>query len=150
MDTSGSELSVLSAALKGAGIRMTHQRIEVFSELQASHGHPSVTEIYEGVRKRLPSISPDTVYRTLRLFSELGLIIPHSSTSSVTRFDVNVHEHHHFVCTRCSRIFDFTSSSIDPLEVPREAESFGEVQGVQLEVRGICRDCLRRERTQEE
>ena len=140
------ELDHLSRALKKAGIRMTHQRIEVFRELLNSHGHPSVTEIYEGVRKRLPSISPDTVYRTLRLFSELGMINPHSSTSSMIRFDVNVHEHHHFICTRCARIVDFTSTSSDGLEVPAEAELLGEVRGVQLEVRGICRDCLRRER----
>lgn len=145
-DALETELRSLSRALQNAGIRMTHQRIEVFRELLNSHGHPSVTEIYEGVRKRLPSISPDTVYRTLRLFSELGLINPHSSTSSVIRFDVNVHEHHHFICARCARIIDFTSSSTGGLEVPREAESLGEVQGVQLEVRGICRECLREER----
>jgi Fur family peroxide stress response transcriptional regulator len=127
---------------------MTHQRIEIYRELQASHGHPSVAEVYEGVRDRLPSVSLDTVYRTLRLFSELGIINPHSSTGSGVRFDVNTGDHHHFVCTRCGRTIDFTSSSHTATTIPVEAEALGEVQGTQLEVRGICTQCIRTEQNE--
>jgi Fur family peroxide stress response transcriptional regulator len=124
---------------------MTHQRMEIYRELLASHGHPSVAEVYEGVRDRLPSVSLDTVYRTLRLFSELGIINPHSSTGSGVRFDVNTQQHNHFVCTRCGRTIDFTSASLAGFEAPEEAGSLGIVHGMQLEVRGICTGCLREE-----
>lgn len=139
------ELEPLRFTLRTAGIRMTHQRIEIFLEIRRSHDHPSVAEVYEAVRGKMPSISLDTVYRTMRMFSELGLINRLSSTESSVRFDTNTCSHHHFFCTRCGGTIDFISRSLDDLEIPAEALKLGSVQRVQIEARGLCRECSEEE-----
>ncbi len=139
------ELEPLKIALHAADVRMTHQRIEIYLEIRRSQGHPSVAEVFEAVKERMPSISLDTVYRTLKMFSELGLINHLSSAESSVRFDTNTSSHHHFFCTRCRRIFDFISISLDDLEIPEEARKLGSVQVVQLEARGLCRECSKKE-----
>ena len=78
----------LREVLGTAGCRVTQQRIEVYRAVAESRSHPSVSEVHECVRKRLPTVSLDTVYRTLWKLSELGLISTVSSSctaSSVER-----------------------------------------------------------------
>jgi len=135
------ELAKLRMALKSAGLRMTPQRMEVYREMIRSSGHPGATEVHEGVRRRLPSISLDTVYRTLWKLVELGLLRPLVTTGDRIRFDPVLETHHHFVCTRCGRTIDFTSSELDNLEIPEAARRLGSVLDAHVEVRGICSSC---------
>ena len=51
--------------LKAAGVRVTHQRLEIFREVASSTAHPDAETVFRGVRDRLPTVSLDTVYRTL-------------------------------------------------------------------------------------
>jgi Fur family transcriptional regulator, peroxide stress response regulator len=139
------ELEPFRTVLHSAGVRMTHQRIEIFLEMRRSHGHPSVAEIFEAVRRKMPSISLDTVYRTLKMFSDLGLINRLSSVGSSVRFDTNTDSHHHFFCTRCGRTADFNSMFLDDFEIPEEAHKLGTVKEVQIEVRGLCKECADKE-----
>jgi Fur family transcriptional regulator, peroxide stress response regulator len=57
------------------------------------------------------------------------------------RFDANVGPHHHFVCTRCGKVGDFTSRDFDTLEVPREVSDIGEVASTHVQFRGLCSRC---------
>lgn len=133
-------------ALRGAGVKLTHQRLQIITELADSTGHPSVGEIYEAVRERIPSISLDTVYRTMRTLSGLGLIQPVGSGSERIRFDTDLCPHHHFVCCVCGEAFDFSSPELDALPVPEQARALGRVNGARVEVRGVCNRCLMKER----
>jgi Fur family peroxide stress response transcriptional regulator len=81
------------------GVKATHQRAEIYRELAGTNEHPDVETIYARVRKRIPAISLDTVYRTLRLLEKKGLISRVGSLGERTRFDANIDRHHHFVCT---------------------------------------------------
>ncbi len=67
-------LSVLSEALRSSGLRLTHQRLEVARELAGDDTHPDVESIYRGVRERVPTVSLDTVYRTVAALVEMGLV----------------------------------------------------------------------------
>ena len=58
---------------RGAGVKLTHQRMEVFREVALSGDHPDAETIYRRVRARIPTVSLDTVYRALWLLAELGL-----------------------------------------------------------------------------
>ena len=124
-----------------AGLRMTPQRLEIFREVARTDDHPDVESVRERVRDRLPNVSPDTVYRTLALFEELGLIRRVELLCDRARFDANTTRHHHFVCSECGRIEDFVSDEIDSYEPPPEVRSLGNVNSVHLHVRGVCNSC---------
>jgi Fur family peroxide stress response transcriptional regulator len=128
--------------LKASGVRVTHQRIEVFCEVLNSRLHPDAETVFRGVQARVPTISLDTVYRTLWLLNDLGLITTLGLPHERRRFDGNMRPHHHFVCTRCGLTADFYSDELDRLAVAEAVREFGDVDRTQVEVRGICRKCL--------
>ncbi|MDK9700246.1 MAG: transcriptional repressor [bacterium] len=124
-----------------AGIKLTHQRLVIFQEIAASDEHPDVEAVYQAVRKQLPTISLDTVYRTLWTLNDLGLITTLSPRRENIRFDPNLKQHHHFVCTNCGSIRDFESESFNSLAVPMEVQKFGTVVSTSVELRGLCEKC---------
>ena len=123
------------------GIVATHQRTEIYRELTGTTEHPSAEAIYKRVRARIPAISLDTVYRTLRLLESKGVISRAGFVGDRTRFDANTDRHHHFVCTECGLIGDFYSHALDRFSVPPEVSEMGSVDGVYVELRGRCRKC---------
>lgn len=126
-----------------AGIRVTHQRTEVYREVAAALDHPDVESIHRSVKKRIPQISLDTVYRTLRLFEEKGIITRVSYPGDRARFDGNTGQHHHFICTKCGLIRDFRSDELDAVRPRMKNVPCGRITSVQIELRGLCRRCAR-------
>jgi len=127
-----------------AGMKLTHQRTEIFREVARTDDHPDAQTIYGRVRERIPAMSLDTVYRNLWLLSDLGLIATLGPPRERARFDANVTSHHHFVCTRCGLAKDFYSQEFDRLRPPAEVESMGSVEAVHVELRGLCLSCRRK------
>lgn len=123
------------------GVRLTHQRMEIFREVAQTGDHPDAETIYKRVRERMPTVSLDTVYRTLWLLNDHGLITTLGPSRERTRFDANLTRHHHFVCVRCGLTRDFYSEELDDLELPRSAKAFGRIETTLVEVRGVCREC---------
>ena len=103
--------------------------------------HPDAETIYGRVRQRIPAISLDTVYRTLRMLEDMGIIARVGSMRYSTRFDANTDQHHHFVCRECGMIGDFSSDVLDRFPVPREVAEMGNVDSVYVELRGRCGKC---------
>lgn len=128
-------------ACRRQGVKATHQRTEILRELVATQEHPDAETIYARVRQRIPTISLDTVYRTLRMLEELGAIARVGATRDRARFDANTDRHHHFVCGECGTIGDFYSDVLDRFSVPREVAEMGSVDWVYVELRGRCRRC---------
>ncbi|MCA9488593.1 MAG: transcriptional repressor [Myxococcales bacterium] len=126
---------------RGAGIKLTHQRLEIFRELAGSEAHPDAETVFRAVRVRVPTVSLDTVYRTLWRLHELGLITTLGPRRDGIRFDSNVEPHHHYVCVRCGLVRDFQSSELDELRVPIAVGDFGDVLDARVEVRGVCSSC---------
>lgn len=125
-----------------SGIRATHQRREVLTELVRTGGHPDVETIFQRVRERIPTISRDTVYRTLSMLEEQGLATRVDLFSDRARFDPNIEPHHHFICTECGRVVDFKCEEAENVGLPEEVRQWGEVKSVRLQVRGVCNECL--------
>lgn len=136
-------LTHLTEGLKRSGVKLTHQRLEVCRDIASAADHPDAESVFRGVRERVPTISLDTVYRTLWTLRDLGLIDTLGVPRERTRFDPNTDQHHHFVCTRCGEARDFYSDELDRLRVPDEVRRLGVVQKTQVEVRGICLRCSR-------
>ena len=127
------------------GIKVTYQRLEIYRVLLEAKDHPSAEEIFSRVQARVPTISLDTVYRTLATFEKFGLIRKIYSLDEKARFDPNVSHHHHLVCLKCHRLKDFTWPEVDALPLPQETKEWGEIKDRYLELRGICRDCLKKQ-----
>ena len=140
-------LSAFVAALRSNGLRLTHQRLEVARELAGGDSHPDAETVYRAVRAHVPTISLDTVYRTLWLLSDMGLITTLGLPRERYRFDGNMRPHHHFVCTRCGLTGDFYSEELDRLSVAETVKEFGVADRTQVEVRGLCRNCVENEDT---
>lgn len=134
-----------AAVARESGIKLTHQRLEIFRELAANDAHPDAEALHRAVRERMPTVSLDTVYRTLWLLHELGLITTLGPRREAVRFDVNLEPHHHFVCTRCGLVRDFQSEELDHLRVPDAVKDMGGVLEARVEVRGVCARCQTQE-----
>ncbi len=123
------------------GIKATYQRTEILRELVASAEHPDAETIYARVRQRIPTISRDTVYRTLRTLEDLGIVTRLGSMRYRARFDAKTDHHHHFVCCECGTIIDVSSEVLDRFPVPGEVAELGTVDSVYVELRGRCGKC---------
>ena len=124
------------------GLRITPQRLEVFRVVTSSEEHPDAETILRKVRRAIPNISLDSVYRIIYMLESEGMISRVPASSDRLRFDGNTEKHHHFICSECGVIMDFESEKIDNLPVPGEVESWGVVESRHMMVRGVCRDCL--------
>ena len=89
-------------ACRDAGLKVTHQRLEIFRELAASKDHPTAETLYKGLQKIMPTLSLDTVYRTLTTFEEHDLISRVQTTESHSRFEAEMEQHHHVICSKCN------------------------------------------------
>jgi len=130
-------------ALRRAGVKMTHQRLEIFSEVARTGEHPDAETVFRGVRERLPTVSLDTVYRTLWLLIDLGVLTTPGPPRGRVRFDANMRSHHHFVCTHCGLARDFYSPAFDALQVPPVVKAWGRVERTLVEIRGLCARCVK-------
>jgi Fur family peroxide stress response transcriptional regulator len=130
---------------RSAGVKVTHQRMEIFRQVAQSSRHPDAAAVFQCVRKRVPTISLDTVYRTLWLLTDLGLITTLGPPRERARFDANLQRHHHFVCRRCGLIRDFYNEAFDELQLPEAVASIGLVETTHVEAEGLCGACSRKQ-----
>jgi Fur family peroxide stress response transcriptional regulator len=128
-------------ACKRNGLRLTHQRIEIYRELAVAGDHPSAEMIYRRVRHRLPTISLDTVYRTLSSLETHQIIARVGAATSSARFESNPDPHDHFVCVRCGAIQDVFALTTDRAALARSVPENYEVHSSHIELRGLCPSC---------
>lgn len=136
----------LKDGCRRAGVKLTHQRLEIFLEAARSTEHPDAETIFRAVRRRMPTVSLDTVYRTLWLLIDLGLLTTLGPPLGRARFDANLGPHHHFVCTNCGLTRDFTSKELDGLRIPESVRRMGRVEVARVEVRGLCNECSKQKK----
>ena len=126
---------------RDAGLKLTHQRLEIFKEVASSEAHPDAEAVFRGVQPRMPTVSLDTVYRTLWMLNDLGLVTTLGPRRESVRFDANPLPHHHFVCTLCGLAKDFEYDDFNDLKIPDDVKNLGTVQATHVEVRGLCKEC---------
>lgn len=140
-ETFNARLEMFRNGLQKAGIKLTHQRLEVFREVAKSIDHPDAETVFKAVRERVPVISLDTVYRTLWLLVDLNLIDTLGHPHERIRFDANMAAHHHFVCDKCGMTRDFYSGELDGLKIPDSVKALGTIEKTRVEVIGVCANC---------
>ncbi len=137
------QLDKLKQICETAGIKLTHQRLEIFKEILSSRDHPAAEVIHQRLQKKLPTIAIDTVYRTLTTFDELGIVKKLHVMGERTLFDANLDQHHHFVCTRCKTVEDLYWPEFDKTILPKGFDCVGQIQSRHLELHGLCKRCMK-------
>lgn len=135
-------LDLFEEACIRRGVRLTSQRLTVFTCLARSPAHPDAETLHRDVVRHLPRISLDTVYRNLWLFVEMGVAGVLSPSHGRHRFEVRFEQHHHFVCRNCGTVTDVSAPALDRLPRPETLAAIGEVEAATVEFRGLCRACL--------
>ncbi|NLX19199.1 MAG: transcriptional repressor [Desulfobulbus sp.] len=136
------QLQHFEQACKDAGLKITHQRLEIYREVLAARDHPSAEALYKRLKKRLPSLSLDTVYRTLGTFDELKLVHRVETLESQARYEAFGSRHHHFLCKHCGNLVDFTWQDFDGVQLPEHLSSIGTVDRANVVVHGTCAACV--------
>jgi Fe2+ or Zn2+ uptake regulation protein len=128
--------------LRDAGYKYTKPRRQVAQILLERHQHLSAPEVVDAVAERDQSVGRMSVYRTLDLFTRLGLIRPAFQGGPNARYVVMFGEHHHhFVCQGCGNVIHFDECPLDDLKRTLENRFHVEIQGHLLEFFGECEDC---------
>jgi len=121
--------------------RNTVQRQLIFNAVKELNIHATAEQVYDYVIKKYPSISKATVYRNLSQMAESGELLNIGSFHGLTHYDHNCHEHYHFICGECRRVFD---AEIDYLSDINETvqDKYGfKVQEHDLVFKGVCLEC---------
>lgn len=124
--------------------RNTRQRQVVLEELRASYAHPTASDLYKQVRRRMPRISLGTVYRNLDILQQTGQAIRVAGVQGAeARYDGCVDPHLHFQCCHCSAVIDLEAAPPDMTGMIGQILEGHEIDGFQVMLYGICRDCSR-------
>ena len=127
------------------GLKITHQRLEIFKELLHSNDHPTVERLYSKLKSKLPSISRDTIYRTLTTLEKHGLVSRVQTMESQARFEGKMEQHHHAICKKCGKITDFYLKFPDEAVLPDEILNWGKISQKRITLYGLCNQCGREE-----
>ena len=123
------------------GMRMTDQRRVIARTLQESDDHPDVEELYRRSSKVDPRISISTVYRTVKLFEDEGIIERHDFRDGLSRYETVPEEHHdHMIDVQSGTVIEFHSAEIEALQERIAREHGFRLVGHRLELYGIPLD----------
>jgi Fur family peroxide stress response transcriptional regulator len=126
---------------RSEGLKVTPQRIAVYQVLVESHEHPSAETVFQKVRQSQPSISLDTVNRTLLTLAKMGLAFVVEGSGEAKRFDANADSHQHFKCIQCKRIVDFHHLPFDDVPIPAGLKKGFKILRKTVYFEGICDRC---------
>ncbi len=130
-------------ALRRKGYKATPQRITICRFVLRSRDHPTAQEIYRQVRHTYPTVSLATVYKTLGVLSELGLVQELPFQHGETRFDSHVEPHVNLVCRRCGNVSDLEHRLAREMVARVAATARFSPFGQRLDLYGLCQRCGR-------
>ena len=129
----------LVARFREQGYKVTPQRQLIFRLLNGNTAHPTAETLYEVAAQQMPGISLRTVYQTLNELAEMGELQFIEIGGGATRFDPNLDDHHHVVCTDCGQIRDVHVKGTAALR-PLDLEDFT-ISEVGVVFQGVCSSC---------
>lgn len=126
--------------LRSYGLKATPQR-QVILECVQRADHPRADDIYGLVSRRIPGISLATVYNTLNLLVEHGIIHQFPGEAGASRFERDTRPHYHAICERCGAIADVPPTGLQELETAVAQHTGFQVRRHRLEFHGLCQQC---------
>jgi len=137
----------IAEKLKEKNIKPSYQRMKIYEYLAREKNHPTVEQIFQYLVKEMPTLSKATVYNTMDIFRNAGLVRVVTIENNEARYDSEVSIHGHFKCELCGSIYDF------PVDVsalsPDVLDNF-EITEKDVYFRGICPECLNKKNIKKE
>lgn len=137
-------MQALTDKLRDKGLKVTPQRMAIYTMLAKTTAHPTAEEVWDEIKKEYPAVSFNTVYTTLNTFEQAGLV-QKLFIGGVAHFDANVEPHIHLHCSHCNRVADHHGDvGVDLKSVgQRLVEQTGfALSRLELNLYGICTNCL--------
>lgn len=140
---------------KGCGYRITLGREAILEALSKSDKHLSAEDIYTKIHSKYPSVGLTTVYRTLDVLVNLGLVFKFDFGDKRARYELaegpkGAHHHHHLICTGCNRVIDYTDFIDEEVELLNQTEKGlsekydFKITNHLIQFYGICNNCARK------
>jgi len=136
----------IASLLRQHGYKITPQRRAILNTIALSHDHLTPAAIYEKVHQENPRVGLVTVYRTIDLLAELGLICEVHTGGNCRSYLMRrpSEHHHHLICSECGIVADFADCDLNKLEQKLSRKTGFEINGHILEFSGLCQNCRRR------
>ena len=140
------EAKKITELLREKGFKVTPQRLAVYEVLSRTKAHPNAETIYNKLQPNYPTMSLATVYKTLDILSEIGLVQVLNVGEESFRYDANTESHPHVHCVQCGRVDDIFD--VDDRGFMRKiAEKTDyDLSGRQLYFYGICPECQKKQK----
>ncbi|HHW56731.1 MAG TPA: transcriptional repressor [Clostridia bacterium] len=142
------EVEKFKEKLKDKGYKLTTQRRVILDVIMENREkHLSSEEIYDLVRQKYPEIGLATVYRTLLLFEELGIVYKLNFDDGRNRYELyhnEVHQHHHLICLKCGAVIEMEGDLLEDLEKAIEETKDFEILDHNVKFFGYCSKCRKK------
>ena len=134
---------LFTAHLENKGLRKTGERYAILEEIYARSGHFDVDELYAGMKKRGLQVSRATVYNTLDLLVEQGLVSKHQFGRNLAQYEKSYgyRQHDHVICTECHKVVEFCDPRIHGIQTMVGDLLNFHILHHSLNLYGICGDC---------
>ena len=140
-------LGEFESLCRDQGLPLTVQRRDILRAVLERDDHPTVDQIFESVRGRIPGLSRTTVYRVLETLCQLGVLRRLHHPGASVRFDGKVNRHHHLICRLCHKVVDVESKKLDSVSLtPSQRRGFV-VEDFTVHFHGICSESKAKEAT---
>lgn len=145
-----SNIDRIKTKLKEGGLKLTPQRLTILDVIIKAEGaHLTIEELYELVKGVKPETGVATVYRTILLFEELGIVKKLDLNDGIYRYELNheqeLHGHHHLVCSACGKVEEVKDDLLDSVEQVIEKDYKFRIKDHSLKFYGLCNECYKNE-----
>jgi len=145
MRLAGDQAARVVERLRGTSHKVTPQRVAIIESIFANpHEHLSADDIYALLHASHPEISLATVYRTLDILADIGVLQKITFGNGPARYELSrdpQHYHHHLICTRCGKVAEFEEDLLEPLEQAVARKTGFAVVDHEVKLFGLCPAC---------
>lgn len=146
---SQNEIDKLKNNLKEKGYKLTPQRRAIVDIIISNEGkHLTTEELYDLVKVNCPEIGLATVYRTVQLLEEMGVICRFELDDGCNRYELvheeENHRHHHLICTNCGKVIEVEADLLEILEQDIQTKYDFKVKNHSVKFYGLCSECSRK------
>ena len=135
------DIEELTTIFRKYGLKLTIQRLAIFDSIISRKDHPTTEKVYKSLKEKYPTISLATVYKTLHIFKEVGLIQELNFSDGNIRYDPNMELHINIICIKCGGITDYSNKKIKDLWQFIISDLNFKPEGQRIDIYYECENC---------